>query len=368
MTIARASLIAELEGAIQSGSKSERIDTLRRITDLFLSTQDRLNAEQVDVFDEVIGHLVKRMETRALAELSERLSPIENAPIGVIRSLARDDEIAVAGPVLLNSTKLSNSDLLEIANTKGQNHLLAISGRRALADMVTDALIQRGDVQVHRKLASSSDARFSEDGMSRLVKHAAADDTLTEKLGLRLDLSVHLLRQLLEKACDIVREKLLRLAPPDHRDEIKKVLSDIGSDVLDGLPPSPNFDLARRVVHKMEVDGELDEIALLQFVKGSRYAESIMALSQLCATPHEIIDKIVKSDRREAIIIPCRAAALSWTTVRAMLHYLSQGLVSPDELEQLKGDYAKLSPMTAQRVLRFWCVQKAAGKDGFQTG
>ncbi len=367
MSVARTSLIAELETAIQNGTKSERIDTLRRITDLFLCTHDRLSEDQVDVFDEVIGHLVKRIETRALVELSERLSPIENAPIAVIQTLARDDEITVAGPVLINSTRLSTTDLVEIASTKGQGHLLAISGRRSLAEPVTDMLVKRGDLQVHRKLAASPDARFSEFGLSRLVKHATSDDTLTEKLGLRLDLPVHLLRELLAKAREIVRAKLLSLAPPDHRDEISKVLSDIDGEVLDGLRRAPDFDLARRVVHKMQVEGELDEIALLQFVKRSCYAESVMALSQMCGTPHDIIDKIMQSERREALIIPCRAASLSWTTVRALLQSMSGGLVAPDELEQLKSDFAKLSPPTAQRVLRFWCVQKAAGKDRFTT-
>lgn len=367
MSVARTSLIAELESAIQGGSKAERIDTLRRITDLFLSTQDRLSAEQVEVFDEVIGHLVRRMETRALAELSERISPIENAPAGVIRTLARDDEIAVAAPVLINATRLSDLDLVDIASSKGQDHLLAISTRRALAETVTDVLIQRGNLPVHRKLASSPDARFSEDGMSRLVKHAESDDTLTEKLGLRLDLPVHLLRQLLEKASAIVREKLLGLAPQDHRDEIARVLSGIDREVLDELPPAPDFNLARRVIQKLSADDELDEIALLQFVKGSRYAEAIMALAHMCATPHDIIDRIVQSDRREALIIPCRAIGLSWTTVRSLLQCVSHGHIAPNELEGLKVDYAKLQPMTAQRVLRFWCVQKAAGKDSFAT-
>ncbi len=363
MSIARTSLISELEIAVQSGSKAERVDTLRRITDLFLSTQDRLSAEQIDVFDEVIGHLARRIEIRALAELSERLAPIDNAPPGVIRDLAREDEIAVAGPVLTNSTRLSNPDLVEIASTKGQPHLLAISGRRALAEPVTDILIERGDLQVHRKLASRSDARFSEHGLSQLVKHAEDDDSLTETLGLRLDLPLHLLRQLLEKAREIVREKLLRVASPLHRDEIRKVLSSIDTEVLDGLPPAPDFDVARRVVHKMHVDGELDELAFLQFVKGSRYAESIMALSQMCSAPHDIIDRIVQSDRREALIIPCRAAGLSWIAVRAFLQSRAPAGVSPAELESLKSDYAKLTPATAQRVLRFWSVQKAAGKD-----
>lgn len=363
MSRAGASLIAELESAVQSGTKTERVDTLRRITDLFLSTQDRLSAEQIDVFDEVIGHLVKQIETRALVELSERLAPINNAPPGVIGNLAREDEIAVAGPVLTNSPRLSNVDLVEIASTKGQPHLLAMSGRRALAEPVTDILIERGDMQVYRKLASRTDARFSENGLSRLVKHAEDDDSLTETLGLRLDLPPHLLRQLLEKAREIVREKLLRLASPLHRDEIKKVLSSIDTETLQGLPAAPDFDSARRVVHKMHVGGELDEIAFLQFVMGGRYAESIMALSQMCSTPHDILDRIVQSDRREAMIIPCRAAGFSWTTVRPFLQSRSPAGMSPAELESLKSDYAKLTPATAQRVLRFWSVQKAAGRD-----
>lgn len=363
MPTARESLLGELENAIQSGSKAERVDTLRRITDLFLSTQDRLTAEQIDVFDNVILHLVKRIEMRALAELSERLAPIENAPLGVIQTLAREDEIAVAGPVLTNSTRLPIADLMEIARTKGQAHLLAISGRRTLDESVTDILIDRGDLQVHRRLASSSDAHFSNAGMSRLVQKAEDDDALTETLGLRLDVPLHLLRRLLEKAREIVREKLLRLASPLHRDEIRKILSSIDSDVLHGLPPAPDFDLARRVVHKMHVDGELDEVAFLQFVMGSRYAESIMALSQMCSTPHDIIDRIAQSDRREALIIPCRAAGLSWTAVRSFLQSRSRAGISPAELDSLKSDYAKLTPATAQRVLRFWSVQKAAGKD-----
>ena len=73
------SLLAELEDAIQSGSKDRRVDTLRRVTDLFVSDADRLNDEQIDVFDDVLGHLIKRIEGKALAELSRRLGPVNNA-------------------------------------------------------------------------------------------------------------------------------------------------------------------------------------------------------------------------------------------------------------------------------------------------
>jgi hypothetical protein len=57
------SIIAELEEAIRSGSSAKRISTLRQVTDLFLRDADRLNEDQVRVFDDVLSHLLARVET-----------------------------------------------------------------------------------------------------------------------------------------------------------------------------------------------------------------------------------------------------------------------------------------------------------------
>src|SRR5215469_1038214 len=127
-----ASLIDELERAVKAGSAESRVNTLRRVTDLFLHDANRLNDEQIKVFDDVLCHLAARIEKTALVELGKRLSPVDTAPIGVIRQLAHDDEIKVAGPVLTDSKRLSTADLVEVAQTKGQGHLLAISQRTIL--------------------------------------------------------------------------------------------------------------------------------------------------------------------------------------------------------------------------------------------
>ena len=155
------SLIADLEDAIQSGSKDKRVETLRRITDLFVADADRLSDQQIDVFDDVLGHLIKRIEAKALAELSRRLGPINNAPIEVVRRLARDDNITVAEPILTTSLRLSDGDLIDIASSKTQAHLLAISARQRIGASVTDVLLQRGDREVLHKLAGNSGADFS---------------------------------------------------------------------------------------------------------------------------------------------------------------------------------------------------------------
>lgn len=146
------SLIGELEVAIASGSKDKRVDALRRVTDLFVASADKFTDQQIDVFDDVLGHLIKRIEAKALTELSNRLAPVTNAPIHVIQQLARDDDIAVAGPVISQSQRLSDHDLIEIANSKAQGHLLAIATRSQIAVGVTDALLQRGDQYVFLSL------------------------------------------------------------------------------------------------------------------------------------------------------------------------------------------------------------------------
>ena len=98
--LAQQSLITELEDAISCGSVDRRVDTLRRVCDLFETGASMYSDEQVELFDDVIGRLATSIEAKARVELSNRLAPIANAPANVVKSLAGDDLIEVAGPVL----------------------------------------------------------------------------------------------------------------------------------------------------------------------------------------------------------------------------------------------------------------------------
>ena len=69
-----------------------RVEALRRITALFLAGAGSFNDAHVDVFDDVFGHLIAEIETKARAELSNRLAPVSNAPIKLLRTLAGDDD------------------------------------------------------------------------------------------------------------------------------------------------------------------------------------------------------------------------------------------------------------------------------------
>src|SRR5260370_22042984 len=212
---APASLIPELEEVIQNGSPERRAETLKRITAFFLDGASRFNDDHVRLFDEVFSKLIAEIETKARTELSHRLAPLRNAPVDVVRSLARDDDIAVAGPVLKQSRRINDTDLVNIAETKSQAHLLAISGRSGIPEPVTDVLVRRGDQDVVRGVADNPQARTSEGAFFKLVDRAEKDGGLAEKVGLRAEIPRRRFRDLLLKATEVVQQRLLASAKPE---------------------------------------------------------------------------------------------------------------------------------------------------------
>jgi uncharacterized protein (DUF2336 family) len=151
---ANLSVIPELEELVQHGSPEKRVETLQRITALFLDGASRYNDAQVDLFDDVFGLHIDEIEIKARAELSNHLAPVSNAPVKVLRKLANDDDIAVAGPALKLAPRLAECDLIDAATTKGQAQLHAISARRALGEVVTDVLVRRCNRDVARRVVT----------------------------------------------------------------------------------------------------------------------------------------------------------------------------------------------------------------------
>lgn len=299
-------LIAELEWAVRRGTPEKRVDTLRQVTDLFLNDSDRLNDEQIKVFDDILGLLINRIESKALAELSRRLAPVDNAPIDVIRRLAHNDEIIVAGPVLAESRRLSSADLAEIAGTQSQAHLLAISGRDGLEEKVTDVLVERGNREVVYQLATNASVRFSDSGYGLMVKKAEGDDTLAEKVGLRLDIPTHLLRALLLRATDAVRSRLLSLAPAQAQDTVHGMLATVTSSVSNEAARPRDFSAAEQLVRSLHDSGNLDDAAVLEFASSGKYEEMTAAVAVLCAAPLSVISGLMMGVRNDAVLIPCR--------------------------------------------------------------
>jgi uncharacterized protein (DUF2336 family) len=347
------SIIGELEDAVNGGSPARRVATLRRVTDLFLHDGERLSEDQVKVFDDVLCLLIARVETRARAELSKRLAPVDYAPFEVIERLASDDAIEVAGEVLTHSSRLGTDALVRIASTKGQDHLMAISARADLPEAVTDVIVDRGEGQVIRKLANNTSAKFSEAGYTGMVAHADSDDELVEILGLRIDLPVKFLRDLLRRAKDAVRDRLLAIAPRTIQAQIRQVLDDVAQEAPP--PPARDFGVAEGLVKLLKELNELDDAAIVKFVGSGQFEEVAAALAILNDVPTDLMFRVIEGPRSDLVLIPCKSAGLDWMAVETILRHrpLPQP-IGEKSIWQANLDYGRLSRETAQRTIRFW--------------
>ena len=370
MPHAEQSIVDEVEAAINIGSAEKHLETIKRVTDLFLSSAGSFGSEQIELFDRVLERLIKTIEIRALADVSARialaetsmqLAGIAQAPPAAIRRLARHAEITIAGPVLTESSRLDADDLVEIAQTKGEPHLVAIAGRWWLTEVVTDALLARHYPSVSRRIVKNPGARVSASGFAIVVAQAESDPELAVETGIRVDLPSALRRQLLRNATEAVRSRLLSRAPPDIFEEIRSAIADVAAGIDREMSVVRDFTAAKRLVAQLNHNGELNEATLFGFAKARKYEETVAALSLLSKSTTEVIRPLMQSLRDNGVLVPCRVAALSWETVIAILESrYSIGSLGPHELAAAKAQFAKITPENARRLLRFWQIRSTS--------
>jgi uncharacterized protein (DUF2336 family) len=296
------SLAEELEAVVASGSAARRGDILSRVTDLFIYDAARYSLDQVRLFGDVMARLARGMGNEARARLAERLAPIGSAPINIVQMLAFDDDANVAGPVLVQSERLLERDLLLIAGSKGQDHVLALAHRERLSQRVTDVLIARGDHAVLGILIRNRGARFSAAGWRRLHERTRTDAALTAELARRS-----------EEAAE------------EH--------SHSGSEAE---------------VYRHARDGKLEETAA--------------ALADLSAIPSDAVERALLNQRTDVVLVIAKAIGLSSITTEALvrLRAADRGM-SAEDVGQALAKFSRLPRDSARRVLNFFRIRLEKG-------
>jgi uncharacterized protein (DUF2336 family) len=355
------SLLDELQTALTHGSVARRVETLRRVTDLFLNGAVNYSGEQIELFDDVFQCLMHQIETSAKALLANRLAPIGNAPPVTIRTLAFDDLIEVAAPVLSQSERLDDEALIETARNKSQAHLMAISMRKVLSGAVTDVLVLRGNDEVIQSTVNNPGAEFSERGFTRLVNRAQGDDDLATCIGLRPTIPRHLYLKLIAKASATVRARLEAADPrmaadvPTAVQEATRLARSAPSAVTEETA------IAHALVKSLYDDGRLDEHQIEAFAEAGKFDEANAAIAALASVPVFVAENMMVETRAEGVMILAKVAGMSWATVKAIIN-MRDNLSGMDrsDLHACKGTYERLRPSTAQQVLRFHRMQQTA--------
>jgi uncharacterized protein (DUF2336 family) len=357
------SLVGEVEDAVASGDPIKRVDTLRRMTSLFVEQAPNLKETHVTVFDEVILRLARDLEFKARVELSERLADVSNAPLKVVRELAFDQDIQVAGPVLERSSRLDEDDLVAIAHDRGQDHLFALSRRATLSERVTDILVDRGDQRVVRSVADNDGARFSERGFSQLMTRAREDSTLQNILKARRDIPPRQLQELVAIAREKVRETLrdeYAEAPDEVFDTAVDEAALAAAETMQTNVLINDFDAATAIVRQKARSGGLVEDDVVDWIKTGQMEEAIAAMAHLAGIPVEMVARAYQAAHYDPLLFIVRSIKFGWGTFKLLLTVKAGRQPSSDVIKSAFDSFQQLSVQTAQRVVRFTAVREQA--------
>lgn len=351
---APSSLIDELNEAIAAGDLKRRRLIMLRITDLFAAGSRNYSTEQIAVFDDVLQELASDIEVEARAELARRMARRKDAPPQIIRSLAFDDAIEVAGPVLVHSPQLSEADLVENAATKSQAHLMAIAERLKLSEDVTDILVERGDRRVVNKVVRNRGARFSLAGYGKLTVRAKRDSRLTLALGRRSDLPHVCFLKLLEAASASVRVRL-EAENPQAAEAVRDSVDDIATVMQhEARAASDAYASAERGARTRFRVKAVSETSVHAPARAQEFQKTVVALVRLGRFPVALVERALIDEGDDMLLLFAKAAGCSWTTTREMLTmYAANRKLTPDDITRSFERFKKLSTTTARSILRF---------------
>jgi uncharacterized protein (DUF2336 family) len=353
------SLIDEIQDTTVSGLTKRRLRALTRITDLFVAGAGHHSKKEIELFDEVFKTLVAVIEVETRVKLARYIATASNAPAALVRAFAFDDAVAVAGPVLRQSTALSDSDLVANARTQGQGHLYAIAHRRTISEVITEILIERGEPNVVHTVAKNAGARFSDGSFRELVARAGDDAQLALHIGMRHDIPRHHFLKLLETASASVCDRIVA-GNPQFTDAVQDAVTEVIDDInLEIRNKSPDHAKAKSRVKRLQNWHELGECNLHSAARTQNFEQAAMALSVLASCPIEIAERAILNHNPGVVQIVAKAAGCSWATVKAvLLMTMADRRMSKMDLDRARENYGRLEPQTAKRVLEFYNARR----------
>ena len=268
--------------------------------------------------------LAKDELTRVRQILAEALQDVAGAPAPVIRKLAFDTELVVAGPILENSPVLTDEDLMEIierGSTTGR--LSFISKRKDVTEGVSEAIVATADEYAVALLLANPSARIRETTLDRVVDEAKDVISWHAPLVSRPQISGYAAKRLAGfVAANLIRVLSIRSdLEPDVLEEVKKAVTNRieggESDLKDAIQLEDTetpLEVAMGKVQKLKDKGDLNEARVRKMVSGGKKEEVIAALAIMNEVPAVAVQKAINAKNIKGVVSICWKAELSAKT------------------------------------------------------
>ncbi len=259
--------------------------------------------------------------TRVRLILAESLKDVAEAPPAVIRKLAFDTEIVVAGPILEHSPVLTDQDLMDIIeNGSATGRLSFISKRAEVSEQVSGSIAATGDRDAVALLLANPSAQIREDTLDEIADQAADIVSWHAPLVSRPQISNFAAKRLAGfVAANLIRILSIRQdLDPKTLEEVKKAVAERiekGEEELLGAVETEDvetpLEIAIAKVGKLQENGELNEAGVKKMLGGDGNEMVIAALAALSEIAVPAVQKTAQTQNVKGVVSICWKAGLS---------------------------------------------------------
>ncbi|TYC51980.1 DUF2336 domain-containing protein [Rhodobacterales bacterium] len=350
-------MISDIINLAKESSSAKRHQLVEHVTGLFVNGSHSYQTEEIALFNTVLESMLPSMDTEQKKAVSERLSTVESTARELACALARD-EIDIARPMLTSSKSLKTEDILQLAKTLGQEHLLAISKRNHLESNVTDVLLQRGEKPVKQSVAANNGAEISDWGTRLLLKLAATDETIRNSMMERSDITLS----------DF--DKLIDQMPSSQQTLVRKMREENEALILELFHQASkvvaNSKLERKAT-RINVKVSLKEIrsgrrslskTITQLSLSNNLFDICFLLSELAGLAQKYVTNVMLRYDATGIAVLCKALGVEDNDYHALCRARATHNKQPRAAaDKWLGDYQNLSARDARRLLSFMKIR-----------
>ena len=342
----------------QENSRGSKKILMENISDLFLSSEGRLNEHERVLMNDIMVKLLKSVEKAIRKDLAERLAESEDMSPELVIMLA-NDHIEVARPILEKSSLLKDEDLIETIRNRTDAHRLAIAIRAYVSTDVSKELIEHGSIDVIEALVRNENAELSKASIEYLVQESRSVDRFQEPLLNRNDLTFELAHKMYWWVSAALRRKIVAEFDVDQTvldDALEMVTKKIvnNHDEKDGV-----MSKAVHLVKNLAEQRKLNFDFVVTSLRQERINVAVAALAELSGLSVKIIWRVLRERNDESLAVISRAIGLEKSQFSTMFLLILQTNSGPKArstsiLYAMLRLYDRIKPANARAAVRYW--------------
>lgn len=347
-----------LIGLARDKSVEGRTRLVQIVGDLFLDTDTVLRDAERNIMSDILRQLIHDVEMKVRQQLAERMASEINAPRDLISALA-NDQIEVIHPILTQSTIRQEIELIEIIEHRTFGHQLAIAIHESVSEVVSEALIGTGNVDVIKTLLENENADISGKAMEYLVEQSEKIDDIQVPLINRSDLGPDLAKRMYWWVSAALRKSIVEHFDIDSVEldkSIERAVKDLMGEPISKAENADNIDgMIKSLIGASKVTSSL----MIQTLRQGEIALFEEMLSGLSNLNNKLVRRFVFEPGGGALAILCRSLQImkpdfAWIFLLSRSARPGDKIVDPSELTRPLDLYDRIKLDTAHKVVEHW--------------